>query len=85
MTPEQAAKQLGVNGRTAYNWVKKDQKNPSDTLEPSNGKNGGRLSTLARLEKLTAPFVQILQSCSKIIKLQQRTWDVHGKYMVSDK
>jgi transposase len=40
MTPEQAAKQLGVNGRTAYNWVKKDQKNPSDTLEPSNGKTG---------------------------------------------
>ncbi|KAI8874621.1 hypothetical protein K501DRAFT_281150, partial [Backusella circina FSU 941] len=28
MTPGQAAKQLGVNRRTAYNWVEKDQENP---------------------------------------------------------
>jgi transposase len=38
MTPEQVVKQLGVNRRTVYNWVKKDQENTSDILELSNGK-----------------------------------------------
>ncbi|KAG1038350.1 hypothetical protein G6F43_012702 [Rhizopus delemar] len=46
MTPGQAAKQLGVNRRMAYNWVKKDQENPSDILEPNNGKKVGRPSIL---------------------------------------
>ncbi|CEP13859.1 hypothetical protein [Parasitella parasitica] len=46
MTPGQAAKQLGVNRRTAYTWVKKDQENPSDILEPNNGKKVGRPSIL---------------------------------------
>ncbi len=39
-TSGQATKQLGVNRRTAYNWVKKDQENPSDILELNNEKKG---------------------------------------------
>ncbi|KAG1489113.1 hypothetical protein G6F47_012156 [Rhizopus delemar] len=46
MTPGQAANQLGVNRRTAYNWVKKDQENSSDILELNNGKKVGRPSIL---------------------------------------
>ncbi|CEI95044.1 hypothetical protein RMCBS344292_09245 [Rhizopus microsporus] len=46
MAPGQAAEQLGVNRRTAYNWVKKDQENPSDILELNNGKKVSRPSIL---------------------------------------
>lgn len=52
ITPGQAAKkQLGVNRRTAYNWIKKDQENPSDTLELNNGRKMGRLSILNKVHK----------------------------------
>lgn len=51
MTPGQAAKQLEVNRRTAYNWVKKDQENPTDILELNNGKKVGRPSILNEVHK----------------------------------
>ena len=51
MTPGQAAKQLGVDRRTTYNWVKKDQENPSDILELNNGKKVDRPSILNEAHK----------------------------------
>jgi transposase len=50
-TPVQATKQLGVNRRTAYNWVKKGQENPSDILELNNEKKVCRPSILNEVHK----------------------------------
>jgi hypothetical protein len=61
MTPGQAAKQLGVNRRTTYNWVKKDQENPSDILELNNGKKVGRSSILGAISLFGIVNIQLRQ------------------------
>jgi hypothetical protein len=35
----------------AYNWVKKDEENPSDTLELNNGRKVGHPSILNKVHK----------------------------------
>jgi hypothetical protein len=44
-------KQLGVNRRTAYNWVKKSQENPKDILELNSGKKVCRSLILNEVHK----------------------------------